>query len=523
MEATGSLWMDQPRLEVYPRYEGQGAHFDVIIIGGGITGVTCAWLLERAGLEVALFESKELTSGATGRTSAHLTEVLDTRYHALVKAQGKAAASLIATAHREAIDFVERTSQEQRIDCQFARVPGYLYALTGDQVDELATEERACEHLGVQVQRPLQVGLPFELRAALEFPRQARFQPRAYVLGLAARLPKETCHLFEHSRVVDVADGTPCRVSLESGAWATATHVVMATHLPLNTLWLQTRISHYQSYVISGPSSVDLPGLYWDLEDPYHYLRGVLVNGEQHLVVGGEDHKTGREPDTRAAFDRLALYAARLGVEVKHAWSAQILQSVDRLPLVGRNAASQHVFVATGYEGNGLTFGTIAAHLLADACLGHKPSDLARLLEATRFNPRSLKTLRHENLDYPILLVKDAIAPAEALSLADVEPGEGKLVKVDGRRLAVYRDHQGLAHAVSPVCTHLGCHVHFNSAEKTWDCPCHGARFGVDGGVLTGPAKLDLAQVSVNDPLAPVAPEPKRQPAAPRPSAPPLS
>lgn len=515
MEATQSLWMEEPRHELYPRYAGQGRHFDVIIIGGGITGVTCAWLLERAGLEVAVFESKELTGGATGRTSAHLTEVLDVRYHALVKSRGKAAARLIAQANREAIDFIERTSQAQKIDCQFMRVPGYLYALTGDQADELSREERACERIGVEVRRPLQVGLPFKLRAALEFPNQGRFQPRSYVLGLAARAPKDTCHFFEHSRVVNVVDGKPCRVTLEDGSWATATRVVMATHTPLNMLWLQTRVTHYQSYVVSGPSPFDLPGLYWDLEDPYHYIRGMTVNGQQHLVVGGEDHKTGREPDTRGALDRLTLYAERLGVEVQHAWSAQIVQSVDRLPLVGRNAASQHVFVATGYEGNGLTFGTIAAHLLADACLEHKPSPLARQLAATRFNPFSFKTLLHENLDYPILLVKDAIAPPDAESLADLERGEGALVKVDGRRLAVYRDPEGVAHAVSSVCTHMGCHVHFNAAEKTWDCPCHGSRFGVDGSVLTGPARSELATVVVNDPLAPVKREPEPPPPQP--------
>jgi len=514
MEATESLWMEQPRLESYPRYVGQGRHWDVIIIGGGITGVTCAWLLERAGLEVALFEAQELTAGATGRTSAHVTEVLDTRYHSLVKDRGEEGAALIAHACREAIDFIERTSLEQQLECQFLRVPGYLYALTGEQADELAKEEKACERAGVTVRRPLQVGLPFSLRAGLEFPRQARFQPRSYVLGLASKLPRQTCQLYEHSRAVDIADGTPCRVTFENGAWATAPHVVMATHAPLNTLWLQTRLAHRQTYVVSGPSALELPGLYWDLEVPYHYIRSARTALGQQLIVGGEDHKTGREPDTRGAFDRLNLYAEQLGVTVTHAWSAQILESVDKLPLVGRNAASQHVYVATGFAGNGLTFGTVSAHLLADACLGRRPSELGKLLEATRFRPISFRSLLHENLDYPIHLVKDAVASAEVGSVADVSKGEGKLVKVDGRRLAVFRDNDGAVHAVSSVCTHLGCHVHFNSAEKTWDCPCHGSRFSVDGGVLTGPAKKELTPVAVQDPLAPVK-EPEVAPSRP--------
>jgi Rieske Fe-S protein len=291
----------------------------------------------------------------------------------------------------------------------------------------------------------------------------------------------------------------------------------MATHSPLNWLFFQTRLARYQSYAVAGPSSLSLEGLYWDLDDPYHYVRSLEVDGQQWLIVGGEDHKTGQERHTGAAFDRLAHYASKLGVSVERAWSSQVVRAADGVPMIGRNAASKRVFVATGYDGNGITYGAMAGKLLADACLG-KSSQLARTVEATRFTPAaSFKSFITENVDFPAYLVKDAVAGAEARSVDEVEKGDGKLVRLGGKRVAVYRDPENKLHAVSSVCTHMGCHVHFNGAEKTWDCPCHGSRFGVDGAVLQGPAVKDLAPVDLTE-EKPARREEREE--APRPSAP---
>jgi glycine/D-amino acid oxidase-like deaminating enzyme/nitrite reductase/ring-hydroxylating ferredoxin subunit len=502
MEATEPLWMKVPRRDFYARHMGQGRHWDVAIIGAGITGITCAWWLARAGFSVAVFEAHEVGSGSTGSTSAHLTEVLDLRYHELISTFGEAAAREIAQGSRDAIDFIERTSQEEQLECQFQRLPGYLYAQSPAQVAQLAREEAACTRAGVQVQwaeGSRSVPLPFPVMGALQFPRQAQFHPRAWLLGLASSLPTEHCQIFEDSRVTNVEDGRPCRISFAHGGWASADYVVMATHSPLNWLWFQTRLARYQTYVVSGPSELELEGLFWDLEEPYHYLRGMRVDGQTQLIVGGEDHKTGQEPRTEAAFDRLASYARQLGVTIDRAWSSQIISAADGLPMIGRNAASKNVFVATGYDGNGLTFGTIAGRLLAEACQG-KTSPLAKVLEATRFTPMaSIKSFVSENIDFPVNLVRDAVKPAEARSFDEVGRGEGKLVRFDGKRVAAYRDEDNRLHAVNSVCTHMGCHVHFNGAEKTWDCPCHGSRFDVDGEVLDGPAVKGLEPVDIGE------------------------
>ena len=499
MEATEPLWASAPRKGSYASYGGEGDHWDVVVIGGGITGITCAWLLKRAGLSVAVFEARQIAGGVSGKTSAHLTQVLDARFSELTKRVGDSAVAEIARACREAIDFIEQTALGQEIDCDFMRVPGYLYAQTSKQAEFLDHERAACLRAGLDARWGPALALPFGITGALEFPNQARFHPRAFVYGLAAQIPDERCSVFEHTRIEAVHDGAPCRITTEDGAHCTAERVVMATHTPLNALLLQTRLSHHQSYVVSGPSPLKLEGLYWDLEDPYHYIRPVTVRGESHLIVGGEDHKTGQEQDTEGALERIAAYARRLGVTVEHAWSAQVVEPVDGLPLIGRNAGTSRVYVGTGYSGTGLTFGTLAAKIIAGEILGD-PHPAAEHFEATRFTPlTSMPSYLSQNIDYPMHLVGDAVAGAEVKSVDEVAPGEGKLVRVGNRVLAVYRDYEGSVRAVSSVCTHLACRVHFNNAERSWDCPCHGSRYDVEGRVLEGPALRPLARAELGD------------------------
>jgi glycine/D-amino acid oxidase-like deaminating enzyme/nitrite reductase/ring-hydroxylating ferredoxin subunit len=458
-------------------------------------------------------------SGTTGRTTAHLTEVLDTRYHQLIKVVGEEGARELAQGTRDAIEFIERIGQELQLEAQFKRLPGFLFARNAKQADELGREHEAATRAGVTVKWAEPGSLPFEAVSALEFPNQGQVHPRAWLLGVAQSLPSDRCQIFEESRVTKIEDGQPCRIEFAHGGWATADYVIEATHSPLNFLFFQTRLARYQSYAVAGPGSITVNGLYWDLDDPYHYIRGTEVDGEQWLIVGGEDHKTGQEKHTEGAFDRLSEFAHTLGVDVRSAWSSQVIRAADGVPMIGRNAASKRVLVATGYDGNGITYGTMAGRLLAEACLG-KTSRLAHFVEATRFTPASsFKSFVSENVDFPAYLVKDAVAGAEAKSVDEVEKGDGKLVRVGGKRVAVYRDASNRVHAVSSVCTHMGCHVHFNGAEKTWDCPCHGSRFGVDGELLQGPAVKDLAPVDLNEtPARKKEREEKRE--EPRPSAP---
>jgi Rieske Fe-S protein len=287
-------------------------------------------------------------------------------------------------------------------------------------------------------------------------------------------------------------------VHLEHGPVLHGRKVFVATHAPLNRVFLQTKIAAYRSYVIAVKDVRVPDGLFWDTEDPYHYFSSFDVDGAPYFVLGGEDHKTGTERDTPVHFDALVEWMRGHGIAggttvPTYRWSAQVEEPVDGLPFIGRNSVSEHVYVATGFSGNGTTFGTIAAMIVTDLVLGKK-NDWAELYAATRVKPiSSAATYLQENIDFPMHLVTDRLHTPEAKSVSEIRAGEGKTVRVGGERLAVYRDPQGRLHAVSSVCTHLGCIVKFNAAETTWDCPCHGSRFGIDGAVHDGPATRPLA------------------------------
>jgi glycine/D-amino acid oxidase-like deaminating enzyme/nitrite reductase/ring-hydroxylating ferredoxin subunit len=501
VESTQSIWNALTVRPALGREAIDRLHVDVAVVGGGITGVTSALLLKDAGLRVALLEARELGSGVTAGTSAHVTAVLDTRYHQLQQSFGKEGAALVARSSRAAIDQIARLVERTRADCDFARVPGYLFTERESGVDELKQELEAARNAGLPAE-PSHVPLPLVARAGICFPGQAQFNPLLYVHGLAANVAGSGSYVFERARVVSVDEGEPCRLHLEHGETLTAGHVILATHVPLNRVLVTPKLAQYRSYVVSGVAPQSSPGLFWDTEDPYHYVRRQRVGDCYHWIVGGADHKTGQEPPGPEPFERIAEFAARIGLHtIQQRWSAQVVESFDGLPLIGRNAGSERVFVATGFSGNGMTFGTLSAMILRDACLG-RHNEYADLYSSARIKPlASLASFIGENVDFPLHLLSDALRPPEVTALGDIAPGEGKTVRLKGQRLAVYRDEHQLLHAVSPVCTHLGCHVKFNHSEKTWDCPCHGSRFATDGSVIDGPAaqKLDYQLLDEDD------------------------
>ena len=481
-----SLWIatsSQPRR---PRLEGD-LEVDVAIVGGGITGITAALLLQRAGKRVCVLEARRVAEGVTGHTTAHVTEAIDARYATLERRFGRDGARLAAQASRAAIDFIEAHATK---DCGFEKLPGWLFTERDDDLEELHQEYEAAKRAGLPVTMTDEVPLPFATRAAVVFPNQAQIHPRAYLLPLIDEIERGGGLIFEETRVVAIEGGDPCLVRTNQGN-VRAAFVVEATHAPLNRVFLQTKIGSRRSYVLGAVVAQQaLHGLFWDTDDPYHYLR----SAGDVLLVGGEDHKTGNEDDTFACYERLASYlAARFGVrELRHRWSAQVIEPVDGLPFIGRNSMSKRVFVATGFSGTGITFGTLAAMILSDEILG-RTNPWGELLSATRVKPIAAFTdYVTENVDFPLHFVKDRLTAAEVRRVDDIERGQGKLVRVHGRKLAVYRDDRGELHALSPVCPHLGCHVTFNDAERTWDCPCHGSRFTPDGRVVNGPATGNL-------------------------------
>jgi glycine/D-amino acid oxidase-like deaminating enzyme/nitrite reductase/ring-hydroxylating ferredoxin subunit len=488
-----SPWIESA---AFPRFPALGAPpaVDVVVVGAGITGLTAALLLKRAGKKVAVVEALRVGEGVTGYTSAHLTEVFDCSYGTLLSNFGADDGRRAVEAARAALATIEGLVRAHHIDCGFQRLPGYYYTEHAEHADALREELEAARRLGASATSTTEVPLPFPVRAALRFDDQARFHVRRYLLPLLQAIPGDGSFVFEDTRVVDIEDGTPCLVKTERGE-VTAADVVMATHVPLNRLLLQTKVAHYRSYVLGCRVTAEVgDALYWDDEEPYHYTRRAEIDGVPLLIVGGEDHKVGQEDDTEARFQALLGYAhERFGVsEVAYRWSAQVAEPVDGMPYLGRNAASTHVYVGTGYSGTGLTFGTLAAMIASDLILGRE-NVWADLFDATRVKPlAAARTFLAENVDFPAHLVGDRLRREDGDALADVARGTGQVLTLEGHKRAVFRDDAGAVHILDPVCTHMGCLVAFNNAERTWDCPCHGSRFDVSGEVIDGPAVKGL-------------------------------
>jgi glycine/D-amino acid oxidase-like deaminating enzyme/nitrite reductase/ring-hydroxylating ferredoxin subunit len=475
---------------------------DVAIIGGGVSGVTAALILSQAGKRVALLESHAIAGGETGNTTAHLTEAADAHYRRLIRDFGEDAARLVAQSTRDAIAWMEATMTTAHIACGFERVPGYLYTERASDLDSLADELDAALHAGCAVQWTDEVPLPFQTAGGVRWEHQGQVHATAYLEGVLTEALAHGAQVYEHTRVVGVHEDEPCRIETDR-ATVRAPHVFVAANVPINNrVLLHTKIAAYRSYAFAGATSTPISnGLFWDTDRPYHYIRTQRLNGQTYLIVGGEDHRTGEALDTEGRHERLVAYAhERFGdVPAEFQWSGQIIEPVDGLPFIGRNAIAQRVYVATGYAGNGMTFGTLAGMIVSDLIL-HRHNPYVELYDATRVKPiAAAYDFMRENLAYPKRLVTDRLSAVSAAErgVQSLRPGEGAIFGSDEGHIAVCRDRGGIVHACSAVCTHLGCEVAWNQAEQTWDCPCHGSRFASDGTVINGPAVTDLRRVPV--------------------------
>jgi glycine/D-amino acid oxidase-like deaminating enzyme/nitrite reductase/ring-hydroxylating ferredoxin subunit len=500
---TASYWIESASLPRFPKLERDG-HAEVVVVGGGITGLTAAYLLTAAGRSCVLLERGRCAQIDTGHTSAHLTMVTDTRLPDLVKRFGRDHAQAVWDAGLAAIAQIDAIASEEPIDCEFERVPAYLHAALGKVSPEAASrfeqEATLATELGFDASSVNDV--PLAGGPGIVFEHQARFHPRKYLAGLARAIESRGGEVYEHSEVEEFSE-KPLSVKA-NGCTITCDFVVLATHTPLmgntslaSASLFQTKLALYTSYVVSGRvRKGQVPdGLFWDTADPYHYLRLEPHRDYDMVIFGGEDHKTGQAADTTKCYDRLAAALTALipGIDITHRWSGQVIETPDGLPYIGETADRQ--FAATGFSGNGLTFGTVGAMMACDRVLG-RPNPWSELFDTGRTKIRGgLWDYIRENKDYPYYMIRDRFAGADGRSLRAVKRGQGKILDVGGRRVAAYRDESGATTLRSATCTHMGCIVDWNEAERTWDCPCHGSRFKPNGDVIAGPAEAPLPKV----------------------------
>lgn len=476
--------------------------YDVVIVGGGITGISTALELAKSGKKCIVLETHNLCYGTTGGTTAHLNTLLDTPYTVIANNFGIEKATSIAEAAFNALEHIKLNIRIHSIDCGYEDSKAYLYAIDEKQAEELTSIHDMCEDVGLETEYTDTIPVPATFTKAMVASGQGKFHPIRYVLGLANAFEEEGGHILEHCRVTGIKDEeNTVKVECDHGT-IECTHVIYATHIPPEINFLHLRCAPYRSYAMavrlaSGNYPKDLA---YDMEDPYHYHRTQVIDGQSYLIVGGKDHKTGKETNTDACFRQLESYIRHhYDVDsITHKWSSQYYEPADGIPYIGTLPGhSENVLVATGYGGNGMTYSAIAARVLKSIIL-KQADNLIDIFSPARVKPvASFKNFTRHNFDVLKEFVSKLISNGALNGLADLAPGEGKVISVEGQSIGVYKDENGSVHTVNATCTHMKCTVDWNLAEKSWDCPCHGARFSMDGEVLNGPATRDLEYINL--------------------------
>ncbi len=506
--ATESIWMDTASTPQFPPL-ADDARANVCIVGAGIAGLTTAYLLTRAGKAVVVIDDGRIGGGETGRTTAHISNALDDRYFEIAKLFGDDGARKAAESHTAAIQRIEAIAALEEIDCDFERLDGFLFLAAGSKRSVLDKELEATHSAGLTdtaifERAPLD---QFDTGLTLRFPRQAQFHPLKYLTGLARAITRDGGRIYCDTRAKSIEDGEPATVVTDDGHTILADDIVVATNSPVNDwMVMHTKQAAYRTYVIGldVPSGAIPHMLLWDTGDPYHYVRlqQAETAGREILIVGGEDHKTGQASDTDERFGALERWARErfpAAGSVVYRWSGQVMEPVDTLAFIGKNPGNdQHIYIATGDSGNGITHGTIAGILLTDLITG-RVNPWTELYDPSRINFRSATEFARENLNVAEQY-SSWLTPGDVGDASEIAPGSGAVIRKGMHKIAAYKDEDGTVTERSAVCTHLYCIVDWNDTEKTWDCPCHGSRFDRYGKVVNGPAIADLEEVAQDAP-----------------------
>lgn len=477
---------------------------DVVVIGSGIAGISTAYELAIRGRQVIILDRGRIAGGITARTTAHLAPLCDDLTSEMIKLRGEEVSRAFYQSQAAAVDRIEEIQKREQIDCDFRRLDGYLFQALNTDSGIIEEELDAVRKVGAPVHRL--VGVPLahcDKQHVLRYPRQATFHPLKYLKGLAAVIMEKRGMFFPETIVqrIDERDDGTVVVTTDRGT-VTAKAAVMATNSPISDRFaLHTKMAPYRTYAMafSIPRGALPDALYWDTLDPYHYVR--LQPGEgraDHLIVGGADHKSGEADDAELRLEALEAWARNLvpaAEEVTHRWSGQVLDTIDYAAFIGRNPGNKNIYVHTGDSGQGMTHGVVGSLINSALILG-EDARWQEVYEPTRKTAAAIGNYLRENFA-AVKNFAEYLAPRELGSLDELEPGHGAIVRDGLGKIAAYRDSDGALHARSAACTHIGCHLYWNSFEVCWDCPCHGSQFAVDGVALNAPAISPLAEVKI--------------------------
>lgn len=486
-----SLWTATSSPTGYPQLEGS-MQADIAIIGGGIAGLNAAYFLMKERFKVVVLEAGRIVSGTSGNTTAKVTSQHGIKYDFLKRYFGPEKARIYGEANEWAVNELERIVKDENIDCDFERLPAYIYATTERGLKDLETELEACREIGLPASLESgEASAPFPVKGLLKFDNQAAFHPRKFLLAIAARIVGEGNHIFENSRVLDIKDGLSFEVETEKGK-VKASCVVIATNYPFYDKGMFfARMNQIRSYALAVRLKGPLPaGMFINLDESKLSFRPQRSGGDEWLVVGGGEHVVGENNsfDHFEMLERQAREHFDIG-SVGYRWAAEDSSTADKVPYVGRMPFAHNMFVTTGYGEWGMTTSLVSARIISDL-IARKESRWEEVFTPARFRPLASKEKLSEML--PRIFGRLFGRGQGKEKLMDLKPGEGMIIEHRGERLAANRDEDGNLRAVSAVCTHMGCIVSWNTIEKTWDCPCHGSRYDARGKVVNGPATKPL-------------------------------
>jgi glycine/D-amino acid oxidase-like deaminating enzyme/nitrite reductase/ring-hydroxylating ferredoxin subunit len=498
------IWNRNARTSSFPSLS-ESIETDIAIVGGGITGITAAYLLSKSGKKVVLLESGSVGMGTTGFSTGNLYVPIDELLFSIADKHGDEVAKEVAASRASAIDFIERIVNEYNIECGFQRLPWHVF--TSDESEpkseNVKNESVATLKMGVQASSAIPEGFPLEVSDITTISNQAQFNPFTYTARLASVISPHNCRIFENTTVTNISDGDPCIVETDQGT-IKAKKVVVATHSPKGVYAVHAAMEVRREFAIAAKLWGDLPqpGIYWHYHKGEKYsFRPVHTSEGDFLLALGGSYKVGNTEDGEENFKKLEEYLnEHFEVEsIHYTWAAQNYRPAGLLPYIGNSFAEDNVFIATGFAADGLVYGTLAAQIITDQIL-EKENPYSKLYDPKRITPlASAGNVIKDNLKVGKELLKDYLFYDRKTELDFLENGEGKTLKLDNEKIAAYRDMEGKLHLVSSVCTHMGCIVHWNGLEKSWDCPCHGSRFSVDGDVIEGPAIEALAKPKENE------------------------
>lgn len=499
-----SLWIDSCK-EIRPKFPtlNENINVDVCVVGSGLTGITCAYLLSKAGLNVCVVEKDEIAHHASGNTTAKITSGHGLFYSYLINTFSEELAKAYLEANENAITNIKSIIDEENIECDFEWQDNYVFTNDENEISKIKDEIFVLNKLDYKAEFIEKIDYPINILAGVKYSNQAQFNPLKYVYALCKRIENNSGHIYENSKVIDIKQSGDFYNTFTNSNCITSKYVVLATGYPIINFNGFYFLKMYQeaSYLIAVDTKCDLPtGMYINTKSPITSLRNAIYNGKKILLVGGSNFKVGDEYDFSNAYKNLENTAKSMypNCEILFRWKTQDCISLDKIPYIGQySLTSPNMYVATGFKKWGMTTSNVAANIITDKILG-KENPYEFVFKSTRFHPIKNGTEFTNMLKQTVssLVIDKFKIPNTTIN--DIQPESAMKVEINGTKLGIYKDNNGKLYVIKPICTHLGCELNWNNLDKSWDCPCHGSKFSYDGKSLYAPSIKDLDLIDID-------------------------